>query len=203
MTSTVAIYIFRDVEVLDFAGPYEVFTTASRVHRRRHPQAEEPFRVVTVAKSASPVRARAGLRVLPDCTLRDCPPTDILLVPGGVVEAELADPDLLAWIRDRAAAAKLAASVCTGSFILAKAGLLAGRSATTHWEDIADLRSRFGEVDVREGVRWVDEDRIVSSAGIAAGIDMSLHLVARFAGPELAQATARQMDVPYRDDPAV
>jgi transcriptional regulator GlxA family with amidase domain len=90
--------------------------------------------------------------------------------------------------------------VCTGVFLFAKAGILDGRAATTHWEDIADLRARFPSVSVHEGVRWVDEGNVVSSAGIAAGIDMSLHLVARILGPELAEATARQMDVPYRGE---
>lgn len=201
MTMSVALYLFPKVEVLDFAGPYEVFTTASRVHGRRHPGAELPFRVFTVARSREPVRARAGLRALSDHALADCPPIDLLLVPGGVVDDEVADAELVRWVRERSAAATLTASVCTGAFILAEAGLLDGRAATTHWEDVADLRARYPRVDVREDLRWVDEGRIVSSAGIAAGIDMSLHLVARFAGPELARATARQMDVPCNPDP--
>ena len=83
--------------------------------------------------------------------------------------------------------------------MLASAGLLAGKGVTTHWEDLADLRARFADITVRDDVRWIDEGEIVTSAGIAAGIDMSLHLVARLAGPELARLTARQMDVPYHD----
>jgi transcriptional regulator GlxA family with amidase domain len=197
MSLAVAIYLFPEVEVLDFAGPFEVFTTATRVSRRLRPDAAEPFRTFTVSRTPGPVRARAGLNVMPDCTLDEAPPIDVLLVPGGVVDAELSDPEVIAWIGARARSARLTASVCTGAFLLAQAGLLDGRSATTHWEDIGDLRRRFDRVHVREGVRWVDEGSVISSAGIAAGIDMSLHLVARLAGRDLAVATARQMDVPY------
>ena len=198
MNLRVAIYVFPEVEVLDFAGPFEVFTTASRVHGRSNPAAQMPFTTFTVARSSAPVRARAGLVALPDHTLESSPGTDLLLVPGGVIDQEVRDPALIDWVRRASRTARVIASVCTGSFILAKAGLLTGKEATTHWEDLAELRNQFPEVIVREGVRWVDQGSIVTSAGIAAGIDMSLHLVARFAGRELAEATARQMDVPYR-----
>ena len=201
MTLSIAIYVYPQVEVLDFAGPFEVFTTASRVHGRRHPGQEPPFRVFTVAGSAEPLQARAGLRVLPDHGFANCPAADVLLVPGGVVDQALADAQAIDWVRRTAAQAQLTASVCTGAFLLAKAGLLQHRRATTHWEDTDDLRNGFPEVQVQEGVRWVDEGAIVTSAGIAAGIDMSLHLVARLAGEPLAVATARQMDVPYADGP--
>lgn len=96
-------------------------------------------------------------------------------------------------------AARITASICTGSFLLAKAGLLDGRRATTHWEDLADLQAAYQAVEVVGDVRWVDEGPILSAAGIAAGIDLALHLCARLASPELARITARQMDVPYRD----
>jgi len=200
VTIAVAIYVYANVEALDFAGPFEVFTTASRLFGRRHPQQPEPFKTCTVAKTAEPVRARAGLTVLPDFTVDTCPAPGLLLIPGGVVDQELEDAAVVEWIARTARHATVTASVCTGAFLLAKAGLLAGKSATTHWEDIADLRTAFPDVTVKENVRWVDEGSIVSSAGIAAGIDMSLHLVARLASAELAQATARQMDVPYRGD---
>lgn len=198
MTIAVAVYVFDNVEVLDFAGPFEVFTTASRLFGRRSPGQPEPFKTFTVAKSSEPIRARAGLRVLPDFTLGSCPAPGLLLIPGGVVDQELKDAAVVGWIAQAACTATITASVCTGAFMLARAGLLAGKSATTHWEDIAALRTAFPDITVKENVRWVDEGAIFSSAGIAAGIDMSLHLVARLAGVELAQATARQMDVPYR-----
>ena len=199
MPTSVTIYLFPDVEVLDFAGPYEVFTTASRVFKRRNTGADEPFRVITAARTQSIVRARAGLKVMPDFSLQNCPATDLLIVPGGVVDKEVNDEQVIEWVRNRSREAAITASVCTGAFILAKAGLLQHRAATTHWEDIADLRAQFCNVLVREGVRWIDEGDIVTSAGIAAGIEMSLHLVSRIAGKELAVATARQLEVPYSD----
>jgi transcriptional regulator GlxA family with amidase domain len=199
MTITVAIYIFPDVEVLDFAGPYEVFTTASRVYKRQNPGACDLFRVLTVTAEDGLVRARAGLAVQADFRLDTHPPADVLIIPGGVVDAELARPDVIRWITAQAGHARITASVCTGAFLLAQAGLLGGRTVTTHWEDIPDLRARFPELTVKEECRWVDEGEVVTSGGISAGIDMSLHLVARLAGRELAVATARQMEVEWRE----
>lgn len=198
MPLAVAILLFPEVEVLDFAGPYEVFTTASRVFARES-SAPPPFQVFTVAESAGPVRARAGLGVTPDFTLALHPPVDVLMIPGGVVLAELARPPVVEWIRRTAATAQITASVCTGSFLLAGAGLLEGRRATTHWEDVAEMQAMFPGVTVESGPRWVDEGRIITSAGISAGMDMSLHLVARLAGNELARQTARQMDYDWRE----
>lgn len=198
MTITVAIYVFPRVEVLDFTGPFEVFTTASRVHGRLHRDTELPFRVWTVARSEKPVRARAGLRVLPDYTLHDCPQADVLIIPGGVVEAEVNDAEFVRWVANRSRAASIVASVCTGAFVLAQAGLLSGKVATTHWQDLEEFRRTFPSVEVRSDVRWVDQGKVITSAGIAAGIDMSFHVIRRLAGSALAEATARQMDVPYR-----
>ena len=192
---TIGLYLFDDVELLDFAGPYEVFTTATRVAQRDG--APAPFRVVTISAEARPATARAGLRLAPDATLADHPPLDVLIVPGGVVTRELARPAVIGWIGAQAVQVELLASVCTGAFLLAAAGLLDGRPATTHWEDLDDLRRMFPAVQVVDAVRWVEDGDIVTSAGIAAGIDMSLHLVARLCGPALAQATARQMDYPW------
>jgi transcriptional regulator GlxA family with amidase domain len=200
MTLAVGIYLFNNAEVLDFAGPFEVLTTANRVSLRRFPDRVVPFKVFTVAKTANVIQARAGLKAEPDFSLKSCPTIDLLIVPGGVVDEELKDEEVVAWVRETSSGAQLVASVCTGAFLLAKAGLLHGRRATTHWEDIADLKTQFPSVLVQEDVRWVDEGPVVSSAGIAAGIDMALHLVARLAGSELAETTARQMDVPYRGE---
>lgn len=194
MTRNVAIYVFEDVEVLDFAGPYEVFSTASRLHQRSRPLAESPFGVQLVSAESGPIKARYGLRILPDCRFSDCPRVDILIVPGGLVEKELERAELSAWVLSVNRSAEIVASVCTGSFILAKAGILDRLSATTHWEDIDEFSQKFPEVEVRENVRWVDENRILTSAGISAGIDMSLHIVSRLEGRELAERTARQMD---------
>jgi len=193
MSLRVLILAYDGVEALDFAGPFEVFTTASRVSQRMQPGTAAPFEVASVAQ-ASPVQARAGLRLLADHTLEDSPKADVLIVPGGVVDVPMACPDTLRWIAKSAADAQLVASVCTGAFLLAKSSVVTHEAVTTHWEDIADLRAQFPRLDVREGVRWVDSGRVVSSAGISAGIDMSLHLVERLAGRELAERTARQMD---------
>jgi transcriptional regulator GlxA family with amidase domain len=199
MTIAVGIYVFDDVEVLDFAGPYEVFTTAARVALRDSSDATAPFAVFTVARAPGAVRARAGLVIQPDHRIDQHPPIDLLVIPGGVVTAELEQPAVPAWITQVAQQARVVASVCTGAFLLAKAGLLAGRQVTTHWEDLAMLREMFPGLGVRDGVRWVDEGSIVTSAGIAAGMDMSLHLVERLASRELAQRTARQMDIDWRE----
>ena len=194
MTRTVGIYIFDDVEVLDFAGPYEVFTCASRVAGKLAPDRPPPFRVCTVAASRTPVRARAGLVLHPEASFADAGTPDVLIVAGGVVDAELARPEVIAWIGAMARECELVASVCTGALLLAQAGLLDGQPATTHWEDQAELRARWPQVQVLDGQRWVDNGRIVTSGGISAGIDMSLHLVERLAGRELAELTARQME---------
>lgn len=194
MTTTLGLYVFDGVEVLDFAGPFEVFTTASRVHARQHPSASPLLRVCTIARSRSQVTARAGLVVNADATIAEHPPLDVLIVPGGVVTAELDRRDVIAWVASQASHVQIVASVCTGAFLLGRAGLLDNFRATTHWEDLVDLRSMFPRVDVVDGVRWVDQGRVVTSAGISAGVDMCLHLVERLFGRSLALATARQLD---------
>lgn len=203
MTKTIGIYVYDEVEVLDFAGPFEVFCTASRVWARRHPEAEPLFRVLTVGRTAAPVRARGGLTVTPAAAMGDHPRLDVLVIPGGVVTAELERPDALAWIGRSAAGAEIVASVCTGVFLLAKAGVIVDGPVTTHWEDIPDLRAAFPALEARENIRWVDRGRVVTSAGISAGIDMSLHLVTRLTerespGWSLGAATARQMEFEWR-----
>lgn len=188
-TLDVAILLFPEVEVLDFAGPFEVFAVASRITAdRAHP----PFRVSTVAAEKS-VPARHGLAVTPHARFSDRPPVDVLIVPGGVVDQPMADAATLDWVAAAARQAALTASVCTGAFILAKLGLLDGRAATTHWEDIPELRRDYSAIRVLEDVPFVDEGRIVTSAGISAGIGMSLHLVGRIVGADAARRTARQM----------
>lgn len=194
----VAILVFDQVEVLDFAGPYEVFTTASRVHQR--PSNDAPagrgplFAVSAVARTLAPVRARAGLQVLPDADFSTCTQADVLIVPGGVVDAVQQCPETLAWIARLAATAQITASVCTGCFLLAASGVVHSERVTTHWEDLDDLRRQFPLLEVCDTVRWVDLGRLLTSAGISAGMDMSLHLVQRLGSEALALRTARQMD---------
>ena len=197
----VGILIFDEVELLDMAGPYEVFTTAARVHGRSQPAGTPPlFEVFTLARDSRPVHARAGLRLQPDFTLAGHPPLDCAIVPGGVVDAELGQAALMDWIQVQAQApVRILASVCTGALLLAQAGVLDGLEATTHWEDVDALRALRPGLRVLEGRRWVDAGRIVSSAGISAGIDMSLHLVERLHSRELALRTARQMEFDWTE----
>jgi transcriptional regulator GlxA family with amidase domain len=197
----IAILVFDDVEALDLAGPYEVFTTATRMQQRLRPGAPAPFAVQCVARGMQPVQARAGLRVLPDADFATAVAPDVLIVPGGVVDAAAACAQTRAWVARAARGARVTASVCTGAFILAAAGVVTEGPVTTHWEDIADLRAQFPALNVQENVRWVDRGALVTSAGISAGIDMSLHLVTRLAGSALSQRTARQMDTPWNPAP--
>jgi transcriptional regulator GlxA family with amidase domain len=192
-TVNVGIYLFDQVEVLDFAGPFEVFSTAARVQQRREPHAPSTFEVFTIADAAL-VHARANLLVQPHYHLTNHPKIDVLIVPGGVVTAELEKPAVIDWIKRVDSNTRLTASVCTGAFLLAQTGLLDGKRVTTHWEDCDDLEHAFPNLRVERGVHWVDEGRIVTSAGISAGIDMSLHLISRLIGLEIAEATARQME---------
>jgi transcriptional regulator GlxA family with amidase domain len=194
MTRNVGIYLFDEIEVLDFGGPFEVFSTASRMKSRMDLGSAKPFEVFTVASSHRTVRARGGLAVLPGYDFNDHPSIDLLIVPGGVVAAELERGAVIDWIRRTAAAASITASVCTGAFLLGRAGLLAGCTVVTHWEDIPEFQAMFPRVPVQKERRWVDSGAVVTSAGISAGIDMSLHLVARLEGHALAERTARQMD---------
>jgi len=195
----IGIYIYDNAEVLDFAGPFEVFTTASRVHARQNPGASL-FDVCLIAEREGLVHARAGFNVQPHYTIQNHPRLDVLIVPGGVHNAELEKPAVIEWIRQRANDIQLTASVCTGAFLLAKAGLLQDKSCTTHWEDIPDLRAMFPALDIKEDVPWVDNGSVVTSAGISAGIEMALHLVTKLAGKELAIRTARQMQYVWNNE---
>lgn len=191
---TVAILIFDDVELLDFAGPFEVFSAARNITGGH----ERLMEVLAVAEADAPVRCRNGLVVQPATTLAACPPADIIVVPGGVgVRAAEERPAVVEWIRRQSAAAELTTSVCTGSFLLARAGLLDGRAATTHWESIAELRSRYPAVDVQEDQRYVDAGQVVTGAGVSAGIDMALHVVARLYGASVARAAALGIEYDY------
>lgn len=200
MSINIGIYVFDDVEVLDFAGPYEVFTTATRMHGRNSRDDRPLFNVFTVGRSTAPVRARAGLKVDPDFSISDHPHIDCLVVPGGVVTSELEKPDVIRWISDQSVPERVVTAVCTGAFLLAKTGKLAGKQVTTHWEDIDDLKEMFPSVDVLSTLRWVDEGAFVTSAGISAGIDMSLHMVERLHSRELAERTALQMDFDWTEN---
>src|ERR1044072_5582970 len=161
----VAILIFDDVEVLDFCGPFEVFSVTGRARDQKS------FEVYTVAEKAEPVLAFNGLSINPRYTLAECPPFDILIVPGGLgTRREIKNQVLIDWIKERAARAELVMSVCTGSLLLAKAGLLDGLAATTHHLAMDLLREVAPRTEVQPEKRFVDNGRVLASAGISAGI---------------------------------
>lgn len=191
----IGIYIYDQAEVLDFSGPFEVFTTASRV------SSDKPFAVYLIAEKEGPVTARAGYRVIPDYTIATHPPLDVLVIVGGVHTDEMHKARVKTWISSQVAQVSLIATVCTGVFILASAQPDLLNRVTTHWEDQEDLQVAFPHLEVIKDVRWVDEGRVVSSGGISAGIDMSLYLVSRLHSLELAEKTARQMEYRWEKNP--
>jgi len=192
----VGILIFDDVEVLDFAGPFEVFSRTRLtpgVESRRSEQSA-PFRVFTIARTREPITATGGLGVIPHHAFADNPRIDLLLVPGGFgTRTLLHDEEMLGWIRRTAAAARQVSSVCTGALLLAQAGLLKGHRATTHWASLDLLASLDAEITVERDERVVD-DGVVTSAGVASGIDMSFHIVETIFGREVADETARYIE---------
>jgi transcriptional regulator GlxA family with amidase domain len=196
----VGIPVFGEVEVLDFCGPFEVFST-TRLDESRRREEPSPYEVVLVAEARDVVVASGGLKVVPDLTLEDCPPLDVLVVPGGWgTRREIGNARLLAWIAETARGTETLASVCTGSMLLGAAGLLEGRRATTHWKALNWMRETLPNVDVVEDQHVVEDGPVFTSAGISAGIDLALRIVARHHGEDVARATARHMEYPFPDD---
>jgi transcriptional regulator GlxA family with amidase domain len=198
----VGIYIYDDAEVLDFSGPFEVFSTANRLS---NPQ--NIFNVFLVAENSGtssssnitlPIKARGGYNVLPHYDFTNHPNIDVLIVVGGVHTHELNKAAVINWVAQQDKSANVVASVCTGAFILAQAGVLNGLNVTTHWEDINDLQQAYPNLTVISGKRWVDEGKYITSGGISAGIDMSLHLVSKLVNIQLAENTAKQMEFDWR-----
>lgn len=188
---TIGIVIYDEAEVLDFAGPFEVFSTAARLCSTK------PWSVCLISERQT-VNARGGLTVQSHFTLDNHPPLDVLLVSGGVHTWAMNNRRLLQAIRNAGESARWVTSVCTGAFLLAEAGLLGNEKVTTHWEDLADLHHRYPNLQVHETVRWVEDGNRITSAGISAGIDMSLHLVETLHSRELAKKTARQMEYDWQ-----
>jgi transcriptional regulator GlxA family with amidase domain len=194
---TVGILIFPEVEVLDFCGPFEVFSVTRLKEESRREEAS-PFRMVLIAESKDAITTTGGMRVLPDHTLEDHPKLDILVVPGGWGTRELqSHRRLLGWIALCAREVKILSSVCTGSFLLAGAGQLDDRAATTHWMSLNRMKHAFPSIDVRDDVHVVEDGNVFTAAGISAGIDMALQIVALIYGKEIARATARHMEYPF------
>jgi transcriptional regulator GlxA family with amidase domain len=191
----VAIFIFDEVEVLDFCSPFEVFSVTGRR------DGLEPFQVQLIAEEMRPVIARNNFSVNPHLTFADSPPPDVLLVPGGFgTRREMHNRAAIEWIKSVAPRAELVLSVCTGALVLAKAGLLDGLTATTHFAALDLLAEVAPTTTVDRARRFVDNGRVITSAGISAGIDMSLHAVARLLGEKQAEETARYMEYDWRRD---
>jgi transcriptional regulator GlxA family with amidase domain len=198
----VGILVFPDVEVLDFCGPFEVFSV-TRLDETLRRETPSPFEVVLVAEHEGVVKATGGLRVVPDHTLATCPPLDVLVVPGGWgTRKEIGNRALLDWIGERGRHVETLTSVCTGSMLLGRAGLLDGRRATTHWRALDWMRESFPTVTVEDTLHVVEDGDIITSAGISAGIDMALRVVARYHGDDVARATARNMEYAYSESNA-
>ncbi|WP_037033744.1 DJ-1/PfpI family protein [Psychrobacter sp. PAMC 21119] len=190
---TVGILLFNEVEVLDFAGPFEVFSLAENAANNKY------FDVITIAENQAPISARNGLQVIPDYNFTNHPDIDVLIIPGGygAEKIEIHNKVVIDWIITQANLAELTLSVCTGALLLAKAGLLAGRSATTHWMDLDNLAS-YPSINVISDTRFVDASddtcNIITSAGISAGIHASLYCVKKLIDSDTMRATAHRME---------
>lgn len=182
----VAVFLYDGVEILDFSGPGEVFA-ASHFDGGG-------FRVYTVAATKDPLVSQGFVHIQPQYSIDDCPKPDIIVLPGGNTGPSVDNEAVIQWVQQEAPDLTAALSVCTGAFILERAGLLRGKKATTFHNAIASLRERATETEVLENTRWVDNGKIITTAGVSAGIDGALHLVERLCGMEVAQATAHYME---------
>src|ERR687892_1433821 len=194
---SIGIALFDGAEELDWAGPWEVLSYWAH----RYP--EDGVEVFTVARDNSrPIECAKGLRVLADHSWQTAPPIDVLVYPGGQgTRAQVGDEEVRAWVRSVHERARLTTSVCTGAFILADAGLLKGRPATTHWDDFDELLEIDGSIEARREDRFVDDGDIITAAGISAGIDMALHLIVRLHSKDRAREIKRRLQ--YVPEPPV
>lgn len=182
MNRTIGIVVFNDAEELDWAGPWEVLTSG----------AKDGDRVITVAETTDVIRCAKGLRILPDLSFEDCPPLDVVLVPGGMgTRVEMHNDAMTTFVAKQAGHAEWTTSVCTGAFVLHAAGLLEGKRATTHWAAFDELRRLAPSLELDPDARWVVEGNVVTSAGVSAGIDMALWLLGQLYDVEHARATQR------------
>ena len=193
----VGIVMFDEIEVLDFCGPFEVFST-TRLNEEHRREEASPFEVVLSSQSGQAIKTTGGMKVLPDVTFDQCPGLDILVVPGGWgTRKEMSNQTMLSFVRARASEVQTLASVCTGALILGSAGLLDGLCATTHWRSLQTMQELFPRVTVDSKSHVVKAGKVITSAGISAGIDMALLVVAQYCGEGIARATARHMEYPF------
>jgi transcriptional regulator GlxA family with amidase domain len=195
----IGIVLFDEVEVLDFCGPFEVFS-AVRLSEETRRQEKSPFEVELIAQHGQTITTTGGMKLIPNHAFRDCSALDILLVPGGWgTRREISNEVMLAWICEQARQVELVVSICTGSLLLGFAGLLNGRRATTHWRSIEWMRTALPEVIVDDSKHFIAEGKVWTSAGISAGIDMALKIVQHYHGEAIARATAKHMEYPFPD----
>lgn len=192
MVKTLGLLIFEGVEELDFVGPWEVFTMANNVMTQNGQPA--PLAPMLVGPSLEPVHCAKGMRVLPDKAMAEVEQLDVVLVPGGMgTRREVDNPEMINWIARIGAKAEWVTSVCTGSLLLTEAGLTKGKKISTHHAFAETLRQRPQKPDVRAEYRYIREGNLVTSAGVSAGIDMSLWLIGEWFGPDFARATQHAM----------
>lgn len=197
-TRNVAIVIWEGAEILDWGGPSEVFESASRYGEDRGAKA---FNVYTVSKTTEPITSQRFIKVIPEYDITNAPKPDIIVLPGGGTSSVLNDPEFLEWAGSAAREAELALSVCTGAFILAESGLLDGMQATTWYGALDYFEEQYEQVDVNRGRRFVDNGQFVTTAGVSAGIDGALHVVARLVGRQVADRTAEYMEYSWTPEP--
>jgi transcriptional regulator GlxA family with amidase domain len=183
----VALFIYDGVEILDFGGPGEVFAAARN-------GGEHAFNVYTVAADAEPILSQGFITITPQYTIADCPTPDIIVLPGGDQRQSAADPRVIGWLQGVSEQAEVVMSVCTGAMLLSRAGLLDGKEATTWYGAIERLRDATPKATIHADTRFVDNGQIVTTAGVSAGIDGALHVVARLLGMDAAQNAARYME---------
>lgn len=193
----VGILIFDDVEILDVAGPFEVFAV-TRLNDEQRLQQSSPFKVYLISETNKQIIAIGDLRLTPDVTITECPDLDLLIIPGGWgTRKESKNEILVNWIGNQFTNDRLIASVCTGPSLLGKAGLLDGRDATTHWRAFDFLQESAPKARILKNVRFTLIEPIFTSAGVSAGIDLALRIVSHFFGTNIGQATASHMEYPY------
>lgn len=192
----IGIFLFDEVEVLDFTGPFEVFSLANKDDQKL-------FEIITIGETGNTISARNGLQIIPTVSFHDCPELDILIIPGGygAEEIEIHKQIVIDWIVGQKKIVRILASVCTGAFLLAECGLLNSRMATTHWMDLDRLEKSYPKIEVIRNAAFVDDGDIITSGGISCGINMSFHIVNRFFGLEIAMNIAKRMEYDILLDP--
>lgn len=193
----VGMLLYPNIELLDFCGPYEVFSVV-RVDEDKRMQEPSPFEIYLIAENEGLIKTRAGLQVVAEYSLDNHPPFDILVVPGGWgTRKEINNGKIINWIKKVSQNMGLTTAVCTGSMLLGKAGLLRGKHATTHWRSLPWMKEEFPDTIVEDAYHIVEDGNVITSAGISAGIDMALQVVQKYYGEDVARNTARYMEYYY------